>query len=496
MMASVVADTPAADRSSGPGTGTERGYTILVVDDEKGIADLLCTAVKVKYGAVSASSAEEAFALMEETDFDVVVTDLRLPGRDGIAVLECAKRQDPHTEVIIITGYASLDTATSAINKGASSYLIKPVSIPNFVNHVDKAVANRDFYLRTQMLMKHAESLGAPAREHISQMAGLYSFSRRLMATIEVPQIVRILLEELNDKMGATFCAMGVSAFGSTEFYGMPKVGQLGEARFRRRLIDSWSSTFAVLNQDDLTRQKASLTLFDGKAGEGGEPADLHCVATPMIIMGKNIGAVAVYRPRDRKFTTPENQYLYVLSSIVAPLVEHGYMHRRARQLAETDPLTGVANHRSFQEILSREFSRADRQKSCLSLLILDIDDFKKVNDTFGHLIGDAVLKDLTGRILKVIRLGDVLARYGGEEFAVILPDTDIRGARIQAERVRQEICSRPYVFPNNEIPYTISLGIAMYSGETPRSKESLIRDADDALYISKHEGKNRITER
>ena len=162
--------------------------------------------------------------------------------------------------------------------------------------------------------------------------------------------------------------------------------------------------------------------------------------------------------------------------------------------MAETDGLTGLANHRAFHQVLSREIARANRNKLQFSLISMDIDDFKKINDTYGHLMGDAILRDLTGRIMATVRQQDIVARYGGEEFTVILPDTDLRGASILAERVRAGIASVPFSYSESEIPYTVSIGLSVYNGSTPREKRLLIEDADNALYLSKNKGKNCIT--
>jgi diguanylate cyclase (GGDEF)-like protein len=155
--------------------------------------------------------------------------------------------------------------------------------------------------------------------------------------------------------------------------------------------------------------------------------------------------------------------------------------------------LTGIANHRSFHEMLSREIARADRIKSEFAFAIIDIDDFKLINDTHGHLVGDAVIKDLTSRIGLMIRKGDTFARQGGEEFSLILPDTSIDGAVILAQRVCARINSVPFVFSDVSVPYTVSIGLTIYSGKNPKNKNALIAAADEALYSAKKGGKNRV---
>jgi len=163
---------------------------------------------------------------------------------------------------------------------------------------------------------------------------------------------------------------------------------------------------------------------------------------------------------------------------------------------ANTDPLTGVHNRRFFHEILSRESERSNRHNQPLSLIIMDIDHFKVINDTFGHLAGDQVLKEI-GRITQEsIRTIDTVCRYGGEEFAVILPQTELEAACLIAERLRTSIAE--FSFPTGEeespLMVTASLGVACWHGSGYLSKQGteLIQAADRALYAAKDTGRNR----
>jgi diguanylate cyclase (GGDEF)-like protein len=185
---------------------------------------------------------------------------------------------------------------------------------------------------------------------------------------------------------------------------------------------------------------------------------------------------------------------MHVFTSMISSVVEHGYRDMQAKLQAKTDSLTGIANHRMLHETLEREMARADRYFRRFCLALIDIDDFKKINDTHGHLVGDAVLIDLARRMSEPIRRGDVLARYGGEEFALVLPDTALDGARTLAHRVCSSIASRPFAFAQTQVPYTISVGLTEYNGARPCQKDALIGEADAALYRSKQEGKNRVS--
>ena len=163
--------------------------------------------------------------------------------------------------------------------------------------------------------------------------------------------------------------------------------------------------------------------------------------------------------------------------------------------LAFRDGLTGLYNHRSFQEMLEKELSRARRYKRQLSLLMLDIDHFKKINDTFGHPLGDLVLKAISSKLESTSRKSNLVARYGGEEFAVIVPEADAGGAMAVAERYRQAIEQMTIQAGNQTIKVTVSVGVTTYTPEIPsKDKTQMVQAADNALYNSKSTGRNRIS--
>jgi diguanylate cyclase (GGDEF)-like protein len=223
---------------------------------------------------------------------------------------------------------------------------------------------------------------------------------------------------------------------------------------------------------------------------------DHHALASAIGRIGPNqepVGAMTVARA-GRAFTTAESDvFLYLLGQAAAS-VENVALHELVSEQALTDELTGLSNNRAFRETIDKEAARALRFKHDLSLVILDIDDFKHVNDTYGHLQGDAVLRAI-GRILHAESRGiDEPARYGGEEFVVALPETGIEGALEVAERIRARIEAEPVgrVEGDGEIRITASLGAATMPAVGAEVRE-LIAAADAALYEAKRSGKNRV---
>jgi diguanylate cyclase (GGDEF)-like protein len=163
------------------------------------------------------------------------------------------------------------------------------------------------------------------------------------------------------------------------------------------------------------------------------------------------------------------------------------------RTKASHDSLTGLWNHEEILRTLAQELSRAEREGTCVGVIMADIDFFKKINDTHGHLTGDAVLRLTAGKMYSLMRSYDFIGRYGGEEFLVILPDCCLECAAAFAERLRLCVSSDSIDTPEGMIPVTISLGVAASSKDRKRDADFLVKSADEALYRAKGNGRNRV---
>ena len=188
-----------------------------------------------------------------------------------------------------------------------------------------------------------------------------------------------------------------------------------------------------------------------------------------------------------------------VINAAVAALekaydLENAVMgQEQMRHLAETDPLTNCFNRRALMEKLEQEMDRAARYATMLTGMMIDIDNFKQINDTHGHLVGDRVLKQLANLLKREQRSVDIVARYGGEEFVVLLPETTSAESRNFAERILRRVATHDFGESGKPVRVTISIGIASYPGERVTDGESLLRLADNHLYRAKSDGRNRF---
>lgn len=191
-----------------------------------------------------------------------------------------------------------------------------------------------------------------------------------------------------------------------------------------------------------------------------------------------------------KDFTETEKEYLLDIASLAGIAIHNASLY----EMATTDMMTKLKIHHYFHTLLVEEISRATRLSRPLSIIMADIDHFKKLNDTYGHQAGDMVLINVAKIIKDSIRQIDVPSRYGGEEFSVILPGTEIHEALVVAERIRQNVEKSVIIYDDKELRATISIGVTQYDPDLDPSKNTLIERADKALYISKRNGRNLVS--
>ena len=224
-----------------------------------------------------------------------------------------------------------------------------------------------------------------------------------------------------------------------------------------------------------------------------GERVHLGSGFLGMPLLAKNrVSGVLLLTRKARAFSSNEVRLVRVLCNQAAIALENARVYGRVEQMAVTDALTGLFNRRYFQQALEREMSRADRGASSIALLLLDIDHFKDLNDTFGHALGDTVLKKIADVLHGTLRKGDVLARYGGEEFVVLLSHATYEGAQEFAQRIWKAVGSARIHPGGGSHRVTASVGWALLP-EDADTAESLVENADRALYFAKETGRNRV---
>lgn len=343
-------------------------------------------------------------------------------------------------------------------------------------------------------LRKQLESLLEEARRNEAKQERFDLLERQLIAARSLPELVRLLLEDYRTAFGIEHVSLSLidpECEIARIFGNQPPVGL--------RLHESAEIFSAVC----ISGNRAWLQPYEAGIHDillGDPEANIASVAVLPLLRGDeligslNLGSGVVERYNPEAGT----RFLDRVAAVVTICIDNALSHERLKCAGLTDALTGVQNRRYFEHRCLAEVCQAQRHRQPLACMFLDIDRFKRINDTWGHQTGDEVLRSVAGLIQDQLRTGDTIARYGGEEFVVLLPQTAARHAQDIAERIRAAIagCSFQSVGGEN-VPVTLSVGLSMLDTGHAEGESDLATDmiaaADRALYEAKHAGRNRV---
>ncbi|MEP0829551.1 MAG: diguanylate cyclase [bacterium] len=319
----------------------------------------------------------------------------------------------------------------------------------------------------------------------------IYENTRALAGILDVDGVIETTVHITGDLMGYPASAVLLIGPGGNFIYRGRNIA--GQSNFHLKAVDS--------NRQELlqsTVQKGdTITIGDlsGRSDYLPLRTSSRCVMlAPMVAHGKPVGALLAESPLAGIFNQKDEKLLTVVARSAAMAIENALLHHRMEELTITDELTGIYNYRYFADKLKEEQRRAARYSLPLSLIMLDVDWFKKFNDTYGHEVGNLVLKGITAVVKKCIRDVDIFCRYGGEEFVIILPQTpQVEVARI-GERIRQQIEESTFGGGGNipDLKVTVSVGVTSFP-ENGKSHDEILSVVDQALYRAKGAGKNLV---
>jgi diguanylate cyclase (GGDEF)-like protein len=217
-------------------------------------------------------------------------------------------------------------------------------------------------------------------------------------------------------------------------------------------------------------------------------------ICVPLLLQNRPLGILYLYDRVPRDFEERQLDLLAIFASFAVMSIDNASLHAKTKRMAITDALTGLHNNRYFKQVFPYELSRARRYSKPLSLIMIDIDHFKQLNDTYGHPKGDQVLAALGKVLSNSLRAADFSFRYGGEEFAVLLPETRLEGAFLVAETLRDKVAKSltPLLGDNPEHSVTVSLGVSCFPNDG-NTTEQLLKHADQCLYLAKKQGRSRV---
>jgi diguanylate cyclase (GGDEF)-like protein len=344
--------------------------------------------------------------------------------------------------------------------------------------------------------MKEAQSLfRQKAQQQVEELElkGLLKASEGLSATTRITELLDRMVAYARDVTRFETCAVCLREEGQEHFSVVAAEGHRKDLVGSRFSLEAptWAAWVLRSREEPLAirmERRSGMPILDSRERS---TSGASFVAVPLKAQNRVSGVLLVTR-QGESFTARELRLLRIYCNQAAVVLENAIVHERVSNLAATDALTGLFNRRYFDSAFTRELARCDRSSSSLGLLMADVDHFKSFNDTYGHAMGDLVLKKVAAVLSSGIRKADVLARFGGEEFVVILPNVTPRGALESAERLRESVAAAPIHPGGPRKRVTVSIGAALFPADA-RDAESLLKAADEALYEAKRLGRNQV---
>jgi len=467
----------------------EKKERILIVDDDKILSEHLKAGLADEdYHVAAVNKGSSAIEASKQESFNLAVLDLVLPDIQGIDLMRRLNKLSPHTHFIILTGYATVASAIEALKVGAYDYLIKPFDIDHLKLVIRRGLEKQRLTLQNIELVERLEKEKVKLQiilDAYRKISGIFQMDELVDfvagKTVQITDAEKASLMII-DEDSAELVVMGVNSQEKDRKGLRMKIGQL---------VAGWvaqeGEAMLIRDIDSDSRMKIQLRRAQYKTNS--------FISLPLKANKRVLGVINVTDKLAQMevFSEEDLRYLSLLAHQTAAQIENIQLCEKLASLAVTDALTGLFNHRYFQEELTVEILRVQRYKNHLSLIIFDIDNFKSYNDLYGHLEGDRILKSAAGEIRKNVRQVDIICRYGGDEFVVILPFTNIKEARFVADKIRVSM-SKQELFnskDNKIIRVTLSGGVADF--KEGMTKEEFINRADRALYDAKSESKNKI---
>jgi two-component system, cell cycle response regulator len=451
---------------------------ILVVEDDAFFRGVFRDLLREEgYEVDVAASGAEALEMLQNLDYQVVVTDLVMEDISGLELLSRVKQNDPAIEVIMVTGHANVETAIYALKNGARDYLVKPINHDELKHTVALCFEQR------RLLDENLE---------LKELINLFQVSQTIANCLEMERIYTLVVDALAKEAGVS---RGIGYFPEPsgdlavkEVKGLDGVSgeNLGELLLPhvQRLQEESGNVFSLV--DD--RQVAGVLSRD-------RTEDIH-EAMLLFIRSKSHlqGVVVLFNEPGSGLRNDINyKNLHFLLDQSALAFDNAARYATARNLVNIDELTGLFNYRYLGIAFDREIRRAERYGFGVSIIFMDLDLFKNVNDTHGHLVGSKVLKEVGMLLIKSTREVDYVFRYGGDEFTIILVETGKSVAANVAERIRKSIESNVFLADEGySIKLTACLGYACYP-EDSKAKVELLELSDRAMYHGKASGKNVV---
>jgi two-component system, cell cycle response regulator len=482
---------------------------VVVADDDPRQLGVLSWLLRERGYAVTSVGADNGLLdVLRQRPTDLVVLDAN--GRTPFAEETLRTlRADAHGRAVpvIVAGVDCTDDMAAMLRTGADDWVASPVRVPELLARIDARLAGRADPRSTQEALLRKEEELQRAQDDIATTRQLVEILNEVTADLTAAEIYKVLARRVARALDLRHCSIVLSESGDSmgtvvASFDDPAITDL------RVQIERYPELLAALRTgrhvlvEDVAVDPMFADIRELWKREGQTPPIRSVLAIPFMLDRRRAGVFFLRTERgDRALSTEDARFADVIIRAAVAAIRRAQAlestradNRRLEELATTDALTRLINRRALLERLSAEVDRARRFKSQLSLLMVDLDHFKSVNDEHGHLTGDAILRQMGTLLAGAVRTIDVVARYGGEEFVIIVPETATDGAVVFAERVRKSVDEQRFELEGKPIFHlTCSIGVATFPSPRVASTEDLFARADEALYRAKSGGRNQV---
>jgi len=474
-----------------PGKDTQA--SVLIADDAEDFVYLVEKILsKEGYAILKSLTGKECIATAKSRVPDLILLDIMLPDLNGLNVCKRLKEDSVTRDipVIFITAKVNIKDKIRGLNKGAIDYITKPFDPDELrarvKSHLDVKIAQDALRDNNKILQEYLRTANL-ANEYFEDITKLVDLKDVMDSTrkyfLKIFDDVKNFSVWLYDDTGQTFT---LEISNSEKLDKEDSVRNCANSPIMRLAV----SKQKVIGESDL---KKSRGLNDEEAGKY---RDVRFLCLPLIVEGQVLATVNLTSKKDgSRFTIYDRQKAISICQILANKIENCLFYKRIETLSVTDSLTKLYNRQFLDNRIEADFTRVQRTHEPFSVIMIDIDHFKGVNDIYGHQTGDAVLRHFSEILVANIRKSDFAARYGGEEFLILLPVTDLKGGMELAEKIRKEVEQNLCVKEDGKKKksVTVSLGVAALQNNNYKNPDELIKAADIALYQAKREGRNRV---
>ena len=431
-----------------------KNISILYVEDEVNVREftkkVLVSLLKNVYVA---SNGEDGLKIFEENknEIDLIITDIKMPKMDGLSMSYSIKKMNNDIPIIITSAYNDTDFLKKSIEIGISTYAIKPIDLYQLIESIVKAM---EPIILKKKLIELNLSLKTKIEQEVNKIKSILDAQDNIIIVTNKEEITNV-----NKKF--------LDFFGINDFNDF--------INSKKNIFDFFIDELGFISKKQLSNQESWFDYIQ------------NLQEIDQIVKMRNLdNQEKIFTIHVDYCEQKSDDYVFSLTDITKFKEKSNLLEYQASH----DKLTGLYNRNKFDDIYSKEIKRAKRYNNDLSMIIFDVDNFKTINDTFGHQIGDEVLKDIAKISLENIREQDISSRWGGEEFMILLPQTNKNGAEIVANKIRNSI--ENHSFTNNSLKVTASFGVTQFCVKND-DEDSFMSKADKLLYKAKETGKNKV---